>query len=159
MRLLFSRAKSQRRKGIFLFELKAIGSLVRFICSIGQSIVIFDRDNTMRLLTRLIGLGLLFLGIYFLGQNIYFTNNVYPYWWRGVAADTSIFFLTGGVLMFFVLPRGNKSLAGIAIAIGIVAVFVSSKAILQHTSLWQFVLSLACFIGGYNLFTTGRLEL
>ena len=104
MRLLFSRAKSQRRKGIFLFELKAIGSLVRFICSIGQSIVIFDRDNTMRLLTRLIGLGLLFLGIYFLGQNIYFTNNVYPYWWRGVAADTSIFFLTGGVLLFFIEP-------------------------------------------------------
>lgn len=112
----------------------------------------------MRLLARLIGLGLLLSGIYFLGQNIYFTNNVYPYWWRGVAADTSIFCLTGGVLLFFVLPRGSKSLAGIVIAIGIVAVFVSSKAILQPTSLWQFVLSLACFVSGYQLFTTGRLD-
>ncbi len=79
------------------------------------------------------------LGVYFLGQNIYFTNNVYPYWWRGVAADTSILFLTAEVLMFFVLPRAIKSWAGIAIAIGIVAVFFSSKAILQPTSLWQFV--------------------
>jgi hypothetical protein len=112
----------------------------------------------MRLLARLIGLGLLILGIYFLGQNIYFTNNIYPYWWRGVAADISVLFLTGGVLIFFMLPRGNKSLAGWAIAIGIVAVFFSSRAILQSTSLWQFVLSLASFVGGYQLFTTGRLN-
>ena len=71
-----------------------------------------------------------------------------------------IYFLPdGGSIAVFVLPRGNKSLAGIAIAIGIVAVFVSSKAILQPTSLWQFVLSLACFMGGYQLFTTGRLDL
>ena len=61
--------------------------------------------------------------------------------------------------MFFVLPRGNKSLAGIAIAIGIIAVFMSSKAILQPTSLWQFVLSLASFVGGYQLFTTGRINI
>lgn len=113
----------------------------------------------MRLLARLFGLGLLFMGIYFLGQNIYFTNNVYPYWWRGVAADASVLFLTSGVLMFFILPRGNKSLAGIAVAIGIVAIFLSSKAILQPTSLWQFVLSLSSFIAGYQLFTTGRLNL
>ena len=76
-----------------------------------------------------------------------------------MAADTSILFLTAGVLMFFVLPHGNKSLAGIAIALGIVAVFVSSKAILQPTSLWQFVLSLASFVGGYQLFTTGRINI
>jgi hypothetical protein len=113
----------------------------------------------MRLLARLFGLGLLLLGIYFLGQNIYFVNNVYPYWWRGVAADTSILFLTAGVLLFFILPRGNKSLAGVAIALGIVAVFISSKAILQPTSLWQFVLSLASFVSGYQLFTTGRIDI
>lgn len=113
----------------------------------------------MRLLVKLIGLGLLLLGVYFLGENIYFTNNVYPYWWRGVAADISVLLLTAGVLMFFILPPGSKSLALLAIAIGIVAVFVSSKAILQPTSLWQFALSLASFIGGYQLFTTGRLNI
>ena len=88
-----------------------------------------------------------------------FTNNVYPYCWRGVAADTSILFLTAGVMMFFILPRGNKSLAGLAIAIGIIAIFFSSKAILEPTSLWQFVLSLVSFIGGYQLLTTGRLNI
>ena len=113
----------------------------------------------MRLFARLLGLGLLLLGIYFLGQNIYFTNNLSPYWWRGVAADASILFLTTGVLMFFILPRRNKDFALIAIAIGIVAIFFSSRAILQPTSLWQFVVSLASFAGGYQLFTTGRLNL
>lgn len=113
----------------------------------------------MRLFARLLGLGLLLLGVYFLGQNIYFTNNVSPYWWRGVAADASILFLTAGVLMFFMLPRGNKSLAGLAIAMGIIAVFISSRAILEPTSLWQFVISLASFTGGYQLFTTGRLNI
>ncbi len=61
--------------------------------------------------------------------------------------------------MFFSLPRNNKEFAWIAIAIGIMAVFLSSRAILQPTSLWQFVISLASFTGGYQLFTTGRLNL
>jgi hypothetical protein len=113
----------------------------------------------MQLLSRLLGLGLFLLGIYFLGKNIYFTNDIYPYWWRGVTADASILFLTMGVLMFFLLPQGNKEFAWIAIAIGIIAVFLSSRAILQPTSLWQFVISLASFTGGYQLFTTGRLNL
>lgn len=89
----------------------------------------------MKLLVRLLGLGLLLLGIYFLGKNIYFTNNIYPYWWRGVAADISILFLTLGVLGFFVLPRSIKDWSIIAIAIGIITVFFSSRAILQPTSL------------------------
>jgi hypothetical protein len=55
--------------------------------------------------------------------------------------------------------RKSKSLAGIAIALGIVAIFLSSKVILQFTSLWQFVLSLASFVGGYQLFTTGRVDI
>lgn len=113
----------------------------------------------MRTILRLIGLGLLLLGIYFLGQNIYFSTNPYPYWWRGVAADASIISLTIGVLLFFILPRTNKSLSIAAIAIGILLVFASSRAILNPTSLWQFVLSLASFVGGYQLFTTGRLNI
>lgn len=113
----------------------------------------------MRLILRLIGLALLLVGIYFLGQNIYFSTNLYPYWWRGIAADASILSLTIGVLLFFILPRSNKDLSFIAIAIGILLIFASSRAVLNPTSLWQFVLSLASFVGGYQLFTTGRLNI
>ncbi|MGK7952100.1 MAG: hypothetical protein AB4368_25775 [Xenococcaceae cyanobacterium] len=38
-------------------------------------------------------------------------------------------------------------------------IFFSSRAILNPTSLWQFCLSLASFVGGYQLFTTGRLNI
>ena len=113
----------------------------------------------MRSIFRLIGLALLMAGVYFLGQNIHFSTNPYPYWWRGVAADGSILFLTVGVLMFFVLPIRDKTLSGVVLAIGILLIFMSSRAILNPTSLWQFVLSLASFIGGYQLFTTGRLNI
>lgn len=113
----------------------------------------------MRLILRLIGLALLLLGIYFLGQNIYFSTHSYPYWWRGIAADASILSLTIGTLLFFILPRSNRDFSFIVIAIGILLIFVSSRAILTPTSLWQFVLSLASFIGGYRLFTTGRLDI
>ena len=113
----------------------------------------------MRLILRLIGLALLLVGIYFLGQNIYFSTNPFPYWWRGIAADASIISLTIGVLLFFILPRTNKDLSIGAIVIGILLVFASSRAILNPTSLWQFVLSLASFVGGYQLFTNGRLNI
>ncbi|MGK7938340.1 MAG: hypothetical protein AB4206_21455 [Xenococcaceae cyanobacterium] len=113
----------------------------------------------MRLLVRLIGLILILLGVYFLGENIHFTTNPYPFWWRGIAADASILFLTLGVLMLFALPSQDKSLAFAAIAVGIILIFFSSQAILNPTSLWQFFYSLVSFVSGYQLLTTGRLNI
>lgn len=113
----------------------------------------------MDFLLRLLGLALLLVGVYFLGQNIYFTTNPYPYWWRGIAADFSILSLTLGLLMTFILPRQAKSLGWIVLAFGIFLIFLSSRAILNPTSLWHFCLSMASFISGYQLLTTGRLNL
>lgn len=112
----------------------------------------------MRFFLRLIGLALLLAGVYFLGQNIYLATNVYPYWWRGVSADASVLFLTFGILMLFFFPSRDKGLGAAAVGIGILLIFMSSLAILNPTSLWQFCLSMASFVGGYQLFTTGRLN-
>jgi len=113
----------------------------------------------MRLLIKLVGLTLIIGGIYLLGQNIYFVTEGSPYWWRGVAADGSILFLTFGVLLFLMMPKEGKFLGTGAIAIGILLVFLSSRAVLQPTTLWHFVGSLACFVSGYQLITTGRINL
>lgn len=110
----------------------------------------------MRFWMRLLGFGLLILGIYFLGQNIIFTTNVHPYWWRGIAADASILSLILGVLMLVFLPRGNKNLGWIAVIVGIALIFVSSRAILNPTTLWQFFLSFTSMAAGYQMLTTGR---
>jgi hypothetical protein len=108
---------------------------------------------------KLIGLGLLSIGFYFMGQNIYLTTNAHPYWWRGIAADASVFFLTGGVASLFFLPRRDKALGWILMGIGALLIFFGSRAVLNPTSLWQFCLSLGCFVGGYQLFSTGRLNI
>jgi len=111
----------------------------------------------MRFLMRIAGFGLLMLGIYLIGQNIFFTTYVYPFWWRGFSADISVLALTLGVLMLVFSPASMKNLGWIAIFVGIIAVFISSRAILSPTSLWQFFLSLICISFGYKMLTTGYL--
>jgi hypothetical protein len=110
----------------------------------------------MRFLLRVFGFGLLILGIYFLGQNIMFTTNLSPYWWGGVAADASVLALMLGVLMLVFLPASTKNLGWIPVIVGIVMVFLSSRAILNPTSLWQFFLSFISIALGYRMLTTGR---
>jgi hypothetical protein len=113
----------------------------------------------MRFLLRVLGFALVIWGIYFLGRDIVFTTNVYPYWWRGIAADASVLALMVGILMLVFLPRSEKNLGWILVTVGIVMVFLSSRVILNPTSLWQFFLSFAMIAGGYQLLTTGRLPL
>ncbi len=110
----------------------------------------------MRLFLRLLGLGFIIWGIYILGQNIIFTTNPYPYWWRGIAADGSIVTLMSGILILIFAPRNLKNLGFIFITAAIALVFMSSKAILNPTSLWQFVLSFTMIAGGYQTLITGR---
>ncbi|MBD2665765.1 hypothetical protein B6N60_02268 [Richelia sinica FACHB-800] len=111
----------------------------------------------MGFLLRIVGLGLLIMGIYLVGQNIMFTTNVSPYWWRGIAADTSVLTLTIGVMILIFFPRGMKNLGWISIGMGMIFVFMSSRAILNPMSLWQFLLSLVLMSAGYKMFASGRL--
>ncbi|EDX82663.1 hypothetical protein S7335_964 [Synechococcus sp. PCC 7335] len=113
----------------------------------------------MRFFVKLIGFGLLMFSIYLLGNNILFTTNVYPYWWRGIAADASIFFLAIGVLSLVFLPSEFKEIGWVSTALGILAVFISSRAILNPTSLWEFFLAFIVMAIGYKLFSTGRIPL
>lgn len=109
-----------------------------------------------RCMFKLIGLGLMLVGIYYLGQNIIFTTNPYPYWWRGIAADTSIFALVSGIVLLFTLPKDLRSLGWLPIIVGIVLVFVSSRAILNPTTLWEFLISIFSIAAGYKMFVTKR---
>lgn len=113
----------------------------------------------MKLFTTIIGIGLMLVGIYFLGDNILFTTNASPYWWRGISADISVFALTGGIGALFILPRSSKFIGWTLILIGIISVFLSSRAILNPTSLWQFFLSMISFTAGYQLFSIGKINI
>jgi hypothetical protein len=109
----------------------------------------------MRLLNPIIGFALMLFGIYFLGKNIFFTTEAYP-WWRGIAADLSVLSLCVGMFMLIFLPAALRYLGWVAVVFGILCVFVSSRAILNPTSLWQFFLSLGAMGFGYKMMTARR---
>ena len=113
----------------------------------------------MRFFIKLIGLALLFVGIYFLGQNIFFTTQISPYWWRDISATASILAITGGIISLLFFQRAVGQLGWILVGIGIVLVFISGRVILKPTSLWYFFLSFASLMAGFKLIITGRLDL
>ena len=109
----------------------------------------------MRVFNYFLGLALILLGIYFLGKNIVFTTSAYP-WWRGIAADLSVFSLCIGVFALVFLPPPMRPFGWVAVVFGIVCIFASSRAILSPTSLWQFFLSLTAMGFGYKLLSRRR---
>lgn len=112
----------------------------------------------MRLLIKLVGLALLLVGIYFLGQNIVFTSHISRYWWRDISAAGSVLSLITGIISLLFFRSATGSLGWVLVGLGIVLVFVSGNVILMPTSLWYFFLSFASLAAGLKLITTGRID-
>jgi hypothetical protein len=106
------------------------------------------------ILTKLIGLALLLVGIYFLGQNIIFTTHTSPYWWRDIPAGGSVIALLAGILILMFAGSSTRQTGWILIGLGIVLVFLSGGVVLKPTSLWTFFASFVSIIGGYRLITS-----
>lgn len=112
----------------------------------------------MRFLGKLLGLLLVLVGIYFLGQNIIFTSHTAFYWWRNIPAAGSVLALVGGVITLLYGGRGMRELGWILIGLAILLVLVSGGVILRPTSLWILFLSFVSLISGFQLITTGRVN-
>ncbi|MBE9125519.1 MULTISPECIES: hypothetical protein [unclassified Coleofasciculus] len=110
----------------------------------------------MRLLIKLVGLALVFAGIYFLGQNIFFTTQISPYWWRDISATGSVLAILAGLVSLLFFRRETGGFGWILVILGIVLVFISGSVILKPTSLWYFFLSFASVFAGLQLIRTGR---
>jgi len=63
------------------------------------------------------------------------------------------------VLALVFLPDEFKEIGWISTAVGILLVFLSSRAILNPTSLWEFFFSFMVMAIGYKLFSTGRVPM
>lgn len=111
-----------------------------------------------RLLIKIIGLILLLIGIYYLGQNIIFTSTYYRYFYQSLPAVGSVLAIISGVsaLVFFRRQTGN--FGWILLTIGIVLVFLSGGVILKPTSLWNFFISFGTIAVGYKLINQGRIN-
>jgi hypothetical protein len=109
-------------------------------------------------MARLLGILLLVVGIYFLGQNIIFTTHYSPYFWRDIPAAGSALAIMAGVisLLFFRETVGN--FGWILLIIGVVLVFLSGGVVLKPTSLWNFFVAFVALAGGFQLITQGRIR-
>ncbi len=112
----------------------------------------------MHFLKKLIGLALLIIGIYYLGQNIIFTSQTSIYWWRDISAAGSVISLISGIIAIFFFPRNFGNLGWVLVGVGIALVFVSGRVILRPTSLWYFFLSFSAMTAGFQLIRTGRIN-
>ena len=111
-----------------------------------------------RLLIKLIGLILLFVGLYFFGQNIIFASGYYPYFYSKIPATASVLAIIAGVLSLVFFRRQTGNLGWIFLGIGIVLVFLSGGVLLKPTSLWNFLVAFTTLTVGYKLLTEGRIN-
>ncbi len=79
-------------------------------------------------MSRLLGIALLILGIYFLGQNIIFATHYSPYFWRDIPAAGSVLAIMGGIISLLFFPRQTGNFGWMLLGIGTVLVFLSGGA-------------------------------
>jgi hypothetical protein len=110
-------------------------------------------------MSTILGLALITIGIYFLGQNIIFTTHSYYYsWWQKTSATASVLALVAGISSLTFWRRELGNFGWFFIAIGIILVFMNGAVILRPTSLWTFCVAMLAFASGYRLLTSGRIR-
>ncbi len=112
-------------------------------------------DQTI--MSRLIGVLLLLVGLYFLGQNIIFSTMIYPpFFWRSLPALGSALAIAAGVVCLIFYPRQTGSWGWVLLVGGVVIVFISGGVMLRPTSLWNFFIGLTTLAVGFKLVTNRR---
>ena len=109
-------------------------------------------------MSRIFGIALLLLGIYFLGQDIIFASHYYPYGWRNIPAAGSVLAIMVGIICLLFFPRQTGSFGWILLGFAVVLVFLSGGVILKPTTLWQFFVAFVALSSGFQLLTQGRLR-
>jgi hypothetical protein len=113
----------------------------------------------LQTITKLAGIALMLLSLYFLGQNIMFTSSIGRYWWIDISAAGAVITLFLGVLSLIFGGRDLKSLGWILLLTAALLVFISAGVILKPTSLWDLFLAVISMVCGWSLFRFGRLSL
>ena len=109
-------------------------------------------------MSTILGLALIIVSIYFLGQNIIFTTHFYYSWWQKTSATASVLALLAGISSLTFWRRELGNFGWFFIAVGIILVFMNGAVILRPTSLWTFFVAMLAFASGYRLLTNGRIR-
>ncbi|RCJ17938.1 hypothetical protein A6S26_29945 [Nostoc sp. ATCC 43529] len=110
-----------------------------------------------RLSIKLIGLILLFTGLYFFTQNIIFVTGYYSFS-RSLPGTASVLAIMAGAFTLLFFHREASNLGWILLGVGIVLTFLSGGIIFRSTSLWNLLVAFAALTLGYKLFNQGRIN-
>ncbi|MDZ8023563.1 MAG: hypothetical protein RMY36_000960 [Nostoc sp. SerVER01] len=110
-----------------------------------------------RLFIKLIGLILLFTGLYFFTQNIIFVSSYYSFS-RSLPATASVLAMMAGAFTLVFFHTEASKLGWILLGIGIILVFLSGGVIFRSTSLWNLLVAFTALTVGYKLFNQGRIN-
>ncbi len=104
---------------------------------------------------RLMGLGILFFGFWFIGQNIIIS----AYAWGGLAAGGAVALLFGGVVATIFGKNGIRTAGLLMIALSVVLVFASGIISILPTSIAEVLLGFGAIVYGGRMLATGQWEL
>ena len=104
---------------------------------------------------RLMGLGILFFGFWFIGQNII----IHTLAWGGLAAGGAVALLFGGVVATIAGKNGIRTAGLLMIALSVVLVFASGIIEILPTSIAEVLLGLGAIVYGGRMLATGEWEL
>jgi hypothetical protein len=108
---------------------------------------------------KFLGMVLLILGTYLLGQNLVITTSyIRPVWGDALAVVALISLMVGVIsLLFFSSTVGG--VGWVFIGIGIVSILFTGRLMIRPTTIWYFLFSFASLTAGLRLLTTrGRIR-
>jgi hypothetical protein len=108
----------------------------------------------MSLLKSLLGIALIVVGLYSVGQDIIFTTQSSYNSWQKIPAAGSVIFSLSGLWVILNAAKSDKFWGWILIVFGIVCIFMSSGVILRPVSLWNLLVAFTCLFGGIKLMTS-----
>jgi hypothetical protein len=111
----------------------------------------------MREFGKVLGFGLIGLGIYWLGKDIILTTQAAYYGWQTIPAAGSVVLMLTGLYILFNARASRRNLGWMLIAVAIALIFMSGGVLIRPTTLWNFVLGFAAIFGGGRLVQSQRL--
>lgn len=114
-------------------------------------------QNSGKPMMRFVGLILIFVGLYVLGENIIFVSPARMFNLSNPTAIAVLVFAVGGVIALIMFRRQTGPWGWVAIGVAIAIALASGQILIRPLSLWMLVLGLVPAIAGFQLMLKGRL--
>lgn len=106
---------------------------------------------------RFVGLVLIFVGLYVLGENIIFVSPARMFNLSDPTAIAVLVFAVGGAIALIMFRRQTGPWGWVSIGLAIAIALSSGQILIRPLSLWMLILGIVPAIAGFQLMLKGRL--